>query len=136
MSVRGLRSRLERGEMRGERVGVRTWIIPETEIARWRLLGRQRPGPKGEASEEDKMIVALAREMAKRDALADHGGPEQAWHQILAHLQEFHTTHPELVEGTPAWRAVVQAYADEYSVPSRDAVPPSALAAPINAGHP
>ena len=46
MSVRGIRERIERGEMQAERLGARVWAIPREEVERWRQLGRQKPGPK------------------------------------------------------------------------------------------
>lgn len=46
MSVSGVRTRLERGQMQGKRVGPRLWLIPRDEVERWRERGRQRTGPK------------------------------------------------------------------------------------------
>ena len=46
MSPHGIRDRIERGEMRAERAGVRVWLIPRAAVERWRQLGRQRTGPK------------------------------------------------------------------------------------------
>ena len=46
LSIRGVLNRLERGQMRGERVHPRLWLIPREEVERWRMLGRQRPGRK------------------------------------------------------------------------------------------
>jgi excisionase family DNA binding protein len=47
-----LRYRLKRGDMRGEKVGPRTWLIPRDEIERWRHIGRQKPGRKPRRPEE------------------------------------------------------------------------------------
>ena len=46
MSRRGVQERIERGEMRAERLGNRVWAIPREEVERWKALGRQKPGPK------------------------------------------------------------------------------------------
>jgi len=46
MSVRGIRERIERGDMRAERLGPRLWAIPRDEVERWQAMGRQKPGPK------------------------------------------------------------------------------------------
>lgn len=46
MSVRGLQKRIERGDVRAERVNPRLWLIPRAEVERWKRLGRQRPGPR------------------------------------------------------------------------------------------
>jgi len=46
MSASGVRTRLERGQMAGTKVGARAWIIPRAEVERWRTLGRQKTGPK------------------------------------------------------------------------------------------
>jgi excisionase family DNA binding protein len=46
LSLRGIRERIRRGDMRAERLGERVWAIPREEVERWKQLGRQRPGPK------------------------------------------------------------------------------------------
>ena len=46
MSMRGINERIERGDMRAERLGARVWAIPREEVERWRAIGRQKPGPK------------------------------------------------------------------------------------------
>jgi excisionase family DNA binding protein len=46
LTVRGVQDRLLRGLMRGERVSPRLWMVPRTEVERWKALGRQRPGRK------------------------------------------------------------------------------------------
>ena len=38
--------RLRRGQMRGVQVHPRLWMIPKSEVERWRVLGKQRPGRK------------------------------------------------------------------------------------------
>ena len=53
MSVRGVLNRLERGQMRGERVHARLWLIPREEVERWKALGRQRPGRKPQKEREE-----------------------------------------------------------------------------------
>jgi excisionase family DNA binding protein len=62
MSVRGLLKRLERGDMSGERVNPRLWLIPISEVERWKQLGRQKPGPKPRQPEQppsdDRVTVA------------------------------------------------------------------------------
>lgn len=42
----GLRKRLRRGDLHGEHVGARLWLIPRAEIKRARDLGRLKPGRK------------------------------------------------------------------------------------------
>jgi excisionase family DNA binding protein len=46
LSLRGIRERIRRGDMRADRLGERVWAIPREEVERWKQLGRQRPGPK------------------------------------------------------------------------------------------
>jgi excisionase family DNA binding protein len=46
LSVWGIRDRIQRGDMRAERLGQRMWVIPVEEVARWKELGRQRAGRK------------------------------------------------------------------------------------------
>jgi excisionase family DNA binding protein len=46
MSRRGVQERIDRGEMQAERAGARLWLIPITEVERWKSMGRQKPGPK------------------------------------------------------------------------------------------
>lgn len=41
-----VRKRIQRGEMRAERIGKRLLVIPADEVERWKDFGRQRPGPK------------------------------------------------------------------------------------------
>ena len=52
MSMRGINERIERGDMRAERLGARVWAIPRDEVERWRQLGRQKPGPKRRRADE------------------------------------------------------------------------------------
>jgi excisionase family DNA binding protein len=44
--------RLHRGDMRGERIGPRLWLIPSGEVERWREIGKLRPGRKRKRAEE------------------------------------------------------------------------------------
>ena len=46
LSERGILKRIERGDMRAERLGGKVWVIPREEVERWQQLGRQRPGRK------------------------------------------------------------------------------------------
>ena len=46
ITERGILKRIERGDMKAERLGGKVWVIPREEVARWRQLGRQRPGRK------------------------------------------------------------------------------------------
>lgn len=41
-----VRRRLERGELRGERINPRLWLIPVAEVEHARQVGRHKPGPK------------------------------------------------------------------------------------------
>jgi excisionase family DNA binding protein len=40
MSPVGVRTRLERGLMRGRKVHPRLWLIPTSEVERWQAIGR------------------------------------------------------------------------------------------------
>jgi len=44
LTVRGIRDRILRGEMQAERLGVRVWAIPRSEVERWQAIGRLKPG--------------------------------------------------------------------------------------------
>ena len=46
ISARALRNRIERGEVRAERVGPRLLLIPHDEVERWRGRGTLKPGPR------------------------------------------------------------------------------------------
>ena len=46
LTVRAIRLRIQRGDMRAERIGVRVWAIPREEVERWRAIGRLKPGPR------------------------------------------------------------------------------------------
>ena len=43
ITPRALRWRIERGDVRAERVNPRLWLVPADEVARWRELGKLRP---------------------------------------------------------------------------------------------
>lgn len=45
LSVHGVRSRIERGELKAERVNPRLWLIPRAEVERHQQIGRMKPGP-------------------------------------------------------------------------------------------
>ena len=47
-----LRYRLQRGDMQGEKVGPRAWLIPRREVERWREVGRLKPGRKPKQQKE------------------------------------------------------------------------------------
>lgn len=49
MSVRGVRSRIERGQMASVLRHARLRLIPREEVERWKALGRQQFGPKRKA---------------------------------------------------------------------------------------
>lgn len=57
LSVRGIRERITRGEMRAERLGARVWAIPVSEVERWKLIGRLKPGPKASRPNGEKGSV-------------------------------------------------------------------------------
>ena len=44
-----LRYRLKRGDMQGEKIGPRTWLIPVEEVRRLKAIGRMKPGRKPSA---------------------------------------------------------------------------------------
>ena len=46
LTPRAVLNRIERGEMQGERVNPRLWLIPRGEVERWKGRGKLRPGPK------------------------------------------------------------------------------------------
>ena len=46
LSVAGVRRRIQRGDMRARRAGARLWLIPRSEVERWQVIGRLKPGPK------------------------------------------------------------------------------------------
>ena len=46
MSPRGIRERIDRGEIQAIRVNRRLLMIPLAEVDRWRGRGRLKPGPK------------------------------------------------------------------------------------------
>ena len=54
LTERGVLKRIERGDMRAERLGGKVWVIPREEIERWTVLGRQRPGRKPKRFEEQE----------------------------------------------------------------------------------
>jgi excisionase family DNA binding protein len=51
LSVRGLRFRIEHGQMAAEQVSPRLYLIPRAEVERWKALGQQKPGRKPAASQ-------------------------------------------------------------------------------------
>lgn len=53
MKADGVRKRIQKGQMQARRVGARLYLIPSEEVERWRELGRQRPGPKPKADDQD-----------------------------------------------------------------------------------
>jgi len=60
ISVRAIQHRIERGQMKGERISARLWLIPRDEVERWKQLGRQRPGrkPKEPTTEQVRRDIA------------------------------------------------------------------------------
>lgn len=46
VSASVIRKRLQRGQMQAQRMGVRMWAIPQSEIERWRGQGLLRRGRK------------------------------------------------------------------------------------------
>lgn len=50
VDMRTLRHRLEKGQMAGERVTNRLWMIPVAEVERWKAIGKMKPGPKPRAT--------------------------------------------------------------------------------------
>ena len=46
LTERGVLKRIQRGDMRAERLGGKVWVIRREEVERWQQLGRQRPGRK------------------------------------------------------------------------------------------
>jgi excisionase family DNA binding protein len=136
LSVRGLRARAERGEMAAHRLGPRVWAIAEEEVERWRSLGRQRPGPKPALSAEGQIMLALVREIARRDAKEDGAGFPPGWHRIHEHLEAIKTGHPGLHANTAVWQAVVRAYTEEYASFTPNNPSPHKAAAPVAAADP
>jgi excisionase family DNA binding protein len=54
LTVRAIRLRIQRGDMRAERIGMRVWAIPREEVERWRAIGRLKPGPKPSKASADQ----------------------------------------------------------------------------------
>jgi excisionase family DNA binding protein len=131
MSVRGLRARIERGEMSAGRVGRRVWAVGEDELQRWQVFGRQKPGPKPAPSAEGQIMLALAREIARRDAARDGGGFEPGWHRIPGNLAALGGQYPELRPDSPQWQAFARVYTEEYSAHTRNIPSPAVAAAPV-----
>ncbi len=46
LTPQAIRKRIAVGQMQAERAGARILLIPAAEVERWRVLGRQSPGPK------------------------------------------------------------------------------------------
>lgn len=44
MSIRGILNRLEKGQMKGEKVTPRLWLIPRVEVEAWVTRGRLKVG--------------------------------------------------------------------------------------------
>jgi excisionase family DNA binding protein len=62
LSIRGVRERIERGEMQAQRMGARLWVIPRDEVERWRGRGKLKPGPKPRGKEDDRDRLAKGRQ--------------------------------------------------------------------------
>ena len=52
LTVRGVQHRLQRGMMRGIRIGERVWVIPRSEVEKWRERGRSPRGRKPRQNDE------------------------------------------------------------------------------------
>lgn len=46
LTVRGVQTRLLRGQIQGELVTPRLWLIPREEVERWKPIGKLKRGPK------------------------------------------------------------------------------------------
>ncbi len=46
LTVRGVQDRIKAGILHAERVGARGWLIPQSEVERFRGMGKLKPGPK------------------------------------------------------------------------------------------
>ena len=46
LTVHAVAKRLRRGQMKGERVSPRLWLVPREEVERWKEIGRMKPGPR------------------------------------------------------------------------------------------
>ena len=44
LTERAVQDRLQRGVMRGRRIGARVWVIHRTEVEKWKERGKLRPG--------------------------------------------------------------------------------------------
>ena len=51
LPVRTVQNRVRAGHMRGERIHPRLWMVPRSELERWREIRRLKPGPKPRAGE-------------------------------------------------------------------------------------
>ena len=54
LTRRAILARIERGEMRAERVHPKLWLIPIDEVDRWRGRGKLKPGPKPRKEREEE----------------------------------------------------------------------------------
>jgi excisionase family DNA binding protein len=54
LTRRAILARIERGEMRAERVHPKLWLIPIEEVDRWRGRGKLKPGPKPSKQAEEE----------------------------------------------------------------------------------
>ena len=53
ISVTALYDRIRAGKVQADRVGQRVLLIPESEVDRWRAVGRLKPGPKPRTEAEE-----------------------------------------------------------------------------------
>ena len=53
ISVTALYDRIRAGKVQADRVGQRVLLIPESEVDRWREVGRLKPGPKPRTEAEE-----------------------------------------------------------------------------------
>ena len=68
ISFTAVHARLKAGQMRGERVGARGWLIPRREVERWKEKGKLRPGPKpGSRRARDLDDPAIASQLTDPD---------------------------------------------------------------------
>lgn len=52
VTLRAIQDRIKAGTLRAERVGARGWVIPQSEVDRFRGMGKLTPGPKPRRTSE------------------------------------------------------------------------------------
>lgn len=131
MSPRGVRERIERGEMQAELVTPRLLLIPRAEVERWKALGRPKRGPKGKAHYlTAARILERARELISdpKAWIRDYDGYLEAgtgriWQQHSDAARDAHGTPvPAVDDAAVCWNdtgAITRAYRETQEADPR-----------------